>query len=111
VTNTGLSEIKYVDEEEEEDAEGEEEEEAEGEEEAEEEEVAEGEEDAEEEEEEDAEEEEEDAEEEEAVLEEFPHKGKVYYKNSSNTLYKLTDDGDPVAVGRYDPVTQRVSKL
>ena len=122
VTDTGLSEIQHVEEEEEEpvpvkrkkkvveESEEEEETEEEVEEEVVEEEVVE-EEVVEEEVEEEAEEEAEEEEAEEDVLEEFVHKGKTYYKDSSNTLYKLSDDGDPVAVGRYDPVSQRVSKL
>ena len=109
VTDTGLSEIQHVEEEEEEEEEEVVEEEV-VEEEVVEEEVVE-EEVVEEEVEEEAEEEAEEEEAEEDVLEEFVHKGKTYYKDSSNTLYKLSDDGDPVAVGRYDPVSQRVSKL
>ena len=55
---------------------------------------------------------EEEVEEEEGIeLEEFPYKGKVYYKDPNNTLYKMADDGEPIPIGRYDPSTQKVSKL
>jgi nucleotide-binding universal stress UspA family protein len=65
-------------------------------------------------EEEDAEEEVEEVEEEveeEDVLEEFVYKNKTYYKDTSNVLYTLSADGEPVAVGKFNPDTQRVSRL
>lgn len=60
---------------------------------------------------EEVEEEVEEEEEEGIELEEFPYKGKLYYKDPNNTLYKMAEDGEPVPIGRYDPSTQKVSKL
>lgn len=55
--------------------------------------------------------EEEVVEEDSSELEEFPYKGKMYYKDSDNIIYKLSDDGEPSPIGKYDPLMKRVSKL
>jgi len=54
---------------------------------------------------------EEEVEEEEALeLEEFLHKGKSYYKDPSNVVYILDENGEPASVGRWDPKTSRILK-
>ena len=57
------------------------------------------------------EEEEEEVEEDGIELEEFPYKGKVYYKDSENKLYKLDENGEPHPIGRFDPVNNKVLSL
>lgn len=53
--------------------------------------------------------EEEEAEEEEGIeLEEFTFKSRTFYKDGENLVYTLDADGNPVHVGRWDPVRERV---
>ena len=43
-------------------------------------------------------------------LEEFLHKGKSYYKDPSNVVYILDENGEPTSVGRWDSKTSRILK-
>ena len=44
-------------------------------------------------------------------LEEFPYNGKMYYKDGENNIYMLNSEGEPVAVGRFDPLKNRILKV